>query len=250
MKDPSLVKYLLVAGQYSGSNISHHLIRHNFPECVDNNLWYKTHFNIEDDRYKEVANNPNLKIIFILSDPRDTATRLAYLENGWCYPVDCEEDYKYTVSYLDDVYYYITNLLRYYIKNFNDQLIVLKYEDAVYNTKNFLDRVGAFLNLKPLYIDDVKKYKHSIYKEVGSFRFYYPNAIIEEHYNRFIQFYERFNYQIHGHLDRYPGADLSKDYVDFNTHQYPAENYTVFLERNNVSINAELEERINGIIEI
>jgi hypothetical protein len=234
-------KYILVSWLHSGSCFSRELIRENFPECVDINLWGKTHWELSEETINVYR---KAKIFFILSDPRDTATRVGFIENGYAGGSFINEFSDYAFSnrnsyeYLNENFIKISNLLDFYQHTFGDQCIVLKYEDAYFNPEYFLNKVGEFLKLKALYIDDIRKYKHSIHKEIGIFNDYYNEYIINQHYNLNHYFYNRWEYPLDGYKQRFYIEDGGLEIL----------NYFELLKRNYVNINdPKLLDRIKNI---
>jgi hypothetical protein len=119
-------KYILVSWLHSGSCFARELIRENFPECVDMNFWGKTHWVLSEETlniYKDA------KIFFILSDPRDTATRVGFIENGYAADgfvhefTDKANSDRHSFEYLEENLFKITNLLSFY--KLNSVIIVL-----------------------------------------------------------------------------------------------------------------------------
>jgi hypothetical protein len=186
----------------------------------------------------------NAKIFFILSDPRDTAARVGFIENGtpangffYIYTPYANEN-RNSLEFLEENFNKTIELLNYYQDNYGDQCLVLKYEDAYFNQRYFLNTVGNFLKLKPLYIDDIRKYKHSIHKEIGIYDFYYTDDIINDHYNRHSDFYNQWNYPLEGYNKRYYHVDGQLEPL----------NYEQLLIKNNVNINdIEIRRRIKNI---
>jgi hypothetical protein len=233
--------YILVSWLHSGSCFSRELIRENFPECVNLDLWGKTHWKLTDltlEKYKDC------KIFFILSDPRDVAVRVGFIENGQ--PVNGFKNEfsleavnnRYSIEFLEENFNKISELLKFYQNNFGENCLVLKYEDAYLNPLNFVEKVGEFLNLKPLYIDDLRKYKHSIHKEIGIFNFYYSNEIINTHMSLHHEFYRFWKIPYEGYFDRY--------YV--NNGGLEELNYVNLLKKNSIDVDdVEIKKRIKNI---
>jgi hypothetical protein len=114
----------------------------------------------------------------------------------------------------------------------------LRYEDAYFYPEYFLNQVGDFLNLKPLYIDDVRKYKHTIHKEIGIFEDYYDDFILKKHYNLHFDFYNKWRYPVTGYTQRFYVENGGLEKLD----------YFETLTRNLVNINdPEIYERIKNI---
>lgn len=243
-------KFLLAGYRYSGVNFCRELIRENFPECVDRSLWWtdsydhKKHIPLNKSEFKWFEGR---KVFFILSDPRDTAARVAFLQNKlnsqpYEFSTKARND-MHGLQFLNEAIDLIITMVNFYTRHFGDNCIVLRYEDAYFNTTQFIDKVGAFLNLVPLYVDDVRKYKNSIHKDIGVFRFFYDGETLGRHYSKYRDFYEKWEYPYGGFENRF--------YTGPNNHGIPEIDYKTLLTRNNVSLFDEgIVDRIKGIKKI
>lgn len=228
-------KYYIVSWRMSGSEFSKEFIRENFPETVDMNVWAKSHIVLEDHIAQDLIKEANTKVFLIISDPREVAANIINFDAGTHlhrsdYPNHIYQNLKST-AFLSEVTNKQIQLIDNYKRQFGDNCIVLRYEDALFYQETFLNQVSNFLNLKPLYIDDVRKYKWSIYKNVGDFsKFFFPD-LLEEHYNEFKWFYDEWNYPKSGlQYNRYNWVHESKtDNVKQLT-----EDYSEMLRRNGV----------------
>jgi len=190
-------QYIMASWKYSGANFCRDLIKENFPECFNWGLWGKTHSILSIEAYKTVSNK-NIKIFLILADPRDVSAHIGYHENGWNCDKKDYSDYAYnhrdSLVFLNENMYKINELLSYYISKFKDSCLVLRYEDAYYNPDIFLNKVGKFLNLKPLNINDINKYRQDINRNIGVFPYYYSSETNEQHYKQYQNFYVKWGY--------------------------------------------------------
>jgi hypothetical protein len=228
-------KYYLVSWRMSGSEFSKELIRENFPETVDMNMWAKSHAVLEEHIAEDILREANTKVFVIISDPREVAANIINFDAGTHlhksdYPKHIYNNLK-SSTFLSEVTNKQIQLVDTYKRQFKDNCIVLRYEDALFYQDEFLDQVSNFLNLKPLFIDDVRKYKWSIYKNVGDFHKFFHLDILEEHYNEFRWFYDEWDYPKSGlQYNRYNWFHQSKtDNVKQLT-----EDYSSLLSRNGI----------------
>ena len=232
LKDNS---YYLVSWRMSGSEFCKEFIRENYPETVDMNLWAKSHAELEDNIAQDLLKEANTKVFLIISDPREVAANIINFDAGNHLHQTDYSNYVYqnlnSALFLAEVTNKQIQLIDTYKRQFKDNCIVLRYEDALFYQDKFLNQVSKFLNLEPLNIDDVRKYKWSIYKNVGDFsRFFYPD-VLEEHYNEFEWFYDEWDYPKSGlQYNRYNWIHESKtDNVKQLT-----EDYSELLRRNGI----------------
>jgi Sulfotransferase domain len=194
-------QYIIASWKYSGANFCRDFIKENFPECFNWELWGKTHSTLSIESYKTISNK-NIKIFFILADPRDVSANIGYLRNGWNCDKKDYSDYAYnhrdSLVFLNENLNIINKLLNYYTTKFKDNCLVLRYEDAYYNPDFFLKKVGSFLNLQPLNINDVDKYRQNINRDIGIFPYYYSSNIIDQNYKEYIGFYNQWRYEKNG----------------------------------------------------
>ena len=129
----------------------------------------KGHIIIGSGVTQRLIKESNTKVFMIISDPRE-ASNLIRFDNGLHL---LNHDYTHgtsdsnSVTFLNEVDKQI-ELINHYTKTFGDNCIVLRYEDFQ-NQNRFHNQVSKFIGYEPLGIDDVRKYKWSIYKNVGNF---------------------------------------------------------------------------------
>lgn len=206
-------KYLIASWRMTHSEYCKALIRENFPETVPKHHWAKTHIPLDDDILYNFIEPGFTKVFVIISDPREVAMNLIHFDNGiHLHQGDYKTDVSISAStakFLNEIVKKQKELIEYFTDNFGEDCIVLKYEDAFHHRLNFLDQVSNFLNLKPLDVDDVEKYRNSMYKNVGNFRQFFDEKVLEAHYDACKGFYddwgipedgwENYKYGWHGH---------------------------------------------------
>ena len=201
LREPiSLNKFLLVSWRMSGSEFCKEVIRENYPETIPLNYWAKSHINLDDELSKNLLDIANTKVFLIITDPREVAIHLSHFDGGQHLH---EFDYHLnhppnTVEFLNKVADKQIELIDTYKKQFGDNCIVLRYEDALFYQNTFLDKVSNFLGLESLGIDDIRKYKWSIYRNVGNFWHFYEEDILKQHYNEYKWFYNKWDYPENG----------------------------------------------------
>ena len=247
-KDLPLNKYLLVSWRMSGSEFSKELIRENFPELALNENWAKTHIVLDADIVNTLKKEAKTKVFVIITDPREVAMNIGFYENGlhlseFDYKLDTSKNLN-TSEFLNQVAQKQIDLIRFYKKEFKDDCIVLRYEDAVFNQSEFLKQVSDFTGLTPLYVDDARKYKWSIHKNVGDFHNFFTHGPLTRHYLGYKKFYKEYNYPEESiqHL-RYKWHGTSAiDRKETNS-------YKDMLVRNGVTLDREVIKRIESVDE-
>jgi len=228
-------KFLLVSWRMSGSEFCKELIRENYPETTPVNYWAKSHIILDDKVTRNLIDIADTKVFVVITDPREVAMNLVYFDNG---RHGLESDYEIgtltnhdSVQFLNEVADKQIDLINHYNKVFGDNCIVLRYEDAFHYQDKFLDRVSNFLGSEPLKIDDVRKYKWSIYKNVGDFNNFFDEDVLIEHYNEYRWFYEKWGYPNQGlQLLKY---NWHVGHPDVSNRQL-TEDYKEMLKRNGV----------------
>lgn len=247
-KDLKLNKYLLVSWRMSGSEFSKELIRENFPELALNEHWAKAHIAIGKEVLELLKKEANTKVFVIITDPREVAMNIGFYENGLHLS---EFDYKLgksknlnTSEFLNQVAQKQIDLIRYYKKEFADDCIVLRYEDAVFNQKIFLEQVSKFTKLKPLGVDNARKYKRSIHKNVGDFHNFFSHGPLTRHYLGYKKFYKEY---------KYPEQSLQNLKYDWHgassLELKNKSSYEQMLKENGVILDREILARIESIDE-
>jgi len=228
-------EYLLVGWRMVGSELSKELIRENFPETVDLTKWSKSHIPLKDDVFNEFIDVNKTKVFLIISDPREVAINIENFENGLhMYSKDyvSNPDGIGAVEFINEIADKQIELIESYKKQFGENCIVLRYEDVLWNQGKFLSEVSEFLDLEPLGIDDARKYKWSIHKNVGNFHRFFSEEVLRAHYEQYKPFYDEWKY----------------DYGGFQWLKYHWHTQNNTLERN---INDDYKEMLkrNGITE-
>jgi|TARA_B110000858_G_scaffold187282_1_gene231392 hypothetical protein len=229
-----LNKFLLVSWRMGGSEFCKELIRENYPETTPINHWAKSHIILDDELSCDLNDNVKTKVFVTISDPRDVAMNLFHFDNGFHLH---DSDYKIdrnnglhpnSTKFLNEVANKQIELIDYYTKTFGDNCIVLRYEDAFFYQEQFHDMVSNFLGYPPLGIDDIRKYKLSIYKNVGEMSKFFDKDVMDAHYNEYQWFYEKWNY---------PPTGLHHSKYDWKTNnsRQKTEDYNKMLERNGMS---------------
>jgi hypothetical protein len=191
-------KFLLVSWRMSGSEFCKELIRENYPETSDINDWAKSHIIMGNAVTSGLVDT---KVFVIITDPREVAMNLLHFDGGFhLHNHDYPDGILNTnsVSFLNNVADKQIELINHYKKEFGDNCIVLRYEDAFHHQSKFHDIVSNFLGLEPLRIDDVRKYKWSIYKNVGDFNRFFDKQVLDTHYNEYVGFYNKWEYPVDG----------------------------------------------------
>lgn len=253
---PQKNKYLLISWRMSGSEFCKEVIRENFPETVNADQWSKSHITLTDSTLSKFIDVKNTKVFLVISDPREIAINLIHFDNGIHnhtsdYKVDITKELG--VEYLNELVEKQINLINYYKKTFGENCIVLKYEDAIFNQDHFIIQVAEFLKLTPLFIDDARKYKWSIHKNVGYFHQFFDDEVLLEHYNQCQSFYEEWGYDYTGYQEcKYQWH--SDNSVQKNT----TNSYKEMLKRNGITLinsccltynDKELYDRVKDIDE-
>lgn len=247
-KDLPLNKYLLVSWRMSGSEFSKELIRENFPELALNEHWAKSHIILDADIVNTLKKEAKTKVFVIITDPREVAMNIGFYENGvhlteFDYNLDTNKNLN-TSEFLNQVAQKQIDLINFYQKEFGNDCVVLRYEDAAFDQKTFLNKVSKFVNLEPLGVDNARKYKRSIHKNVGHFHHFFTHGPLTRHYLGYKKFYEKFNYPQESlqHLKYDWHGSSSLDLREKS-------NYREMLKRNGVSLDREVLKRIEGIDE-
>lgn len=229
-------KFLLVSWRMSGSEFCKELIRENYPETTLLTQWAKSHTVLDNQISDDLINNAKTKVFMIITDPREVTMNLAHFDNGIH---GYEHDYTSgtraaydSVKFLNEVANKQIKLIDYYTKKFGKNCIVLRYEDAFHYQDDFHEKVSNFLGIDPLGIDDVRKYKWSIYKNVGEFFNFFKNETLDEHYISYKWFYDKWNYPIGGLANKKYNWNMNHPDV---TGRQKTENYVDMLKRNGIS---------------
>ena len=239
-------KLLLVSWRMSGSEFSKELIRENFPEFATNKLWCKSHVILNDELVQELKTEANTKVFVIITDPREIAMNVAFYENGmhlapYDYTLNSKKDTNNS-DFLNQIAQKQIELIRYYEEKFDDDCIVLRYEDAVFNQKTFLDKVSNFTGYTPLGVDDARKYKRSIHKNVGDFHNFFSHNALTRHYLGFKKFYRKY---------KYPSESLQALKYDWHGEHAldmkEEDSYEKMLLKNGVVLDREVLKRIADI---
>ena len=180
-KPIDLIKYMVVSWRMSGSEFSKEVIGENFQQCQYYKNWGKSHTQLPNEILGKLKYN-GVKIFFIICDPRDAVTHIINHDGDIHYHPDDFSEYanKYIneLVFLDENIQIIIDLLKYFQTNFGNNLIVLRYEDAINNRKKFLKQVGSFLNTEPFYVDDDEKYHSPICKKISVYPQKFNNEYI------------------------------------------------------------------------
>lgn len=244
------LKYLLVSWRLSGSEFARQLIRENFPETINIDLWGKSHMQIPP-QMTSILKKTKIKIFFIIADPRDVATHITFHDNGIHKYGDDYSTYAYnnplSIQFLNETADNVIKLYNFFNKNFKDNMIVLKYEDAVYHQEQFLNQVSNFINLKPLNIDDNNKYKCDVFKQIGVFELYYNENIFKKHYDNYSFFYKKWGYIVDGCQLRKNILKNKTLYIDFLNRNGIFSYEVPYNSNNGVFKNDLINNRISGI---
>lgn len=193
--------FLLVSWRMSGSEFTKSFIYENYNTIADDNVWGKAHA-VLDIFTAEALINAGTKVIVVITDPREVAANLLFFDNGLHhYNLDYKTNKNKStnsVDFLNEVASKQIQLINYYTNTFKDNCIVVRYEDTLFFQDGFHSKISKFLNLVPLNIDGASKYRNSMYKNVGHFKWFFPNSIIKKHYNKYKDFYEKWNYPYDG----------------------------------------------------
>jgi hypothetical protein len=187
-------EFLLVSWRMSGSEFIRELIRENFPSTNNIRKWGKSH-TILPNNYKRIFKKTQTKIIFTIADPRDVAAHIKTYENGIHFHTgDNFTDIENETLFLYENLKKIANLLSYYYNTFKDNIIILKYEDAINDRNKFLRRVSNFLKEKPLNVDNKQKYDSPIHKPIGIYHKHFKVNSINFHTKQNEIFYKKWKY--------------------------------------------------------
>lgn len=248
-KDLKLNKYLLVSWRMSGSEFSKELIRENFPELALNEHWAKAHIALDREILELLKKEANTKVYVIITDPREVAMNIGFFENGlhfsnFDYKPANSKNFTYSSEFLNQVAQKQIDLIRYYKEEFADDCIVLRYEDAVFNQTKFLKQVCDFTGYTSLNVDDARKYKWSIHKNVGDFHNFFSQGNLTRHYLGYKKFYKEYNYPKESiqHLKYKWHGTSAVDRKETN-------NYREMLIRNGVTLDREVNKRIENVDE-
>lgn len=222
-------KYILAGWRMVGAETCKELIRENFPETVNLNHWSKTHAKIETETLNEFIDTDQTKVFLIISDPREVALNVRYFDNGLHIEQEDYDDIA-EVAFLNSIVDKQIELIKSYKSQFGNNCIVLKSEDAIYNQDKFLGSVSKFLDLEPLGVDDSRKYKWSIHKNIGNFHRFFKESVLREHFTKCKSFYDEWGYDYGGY------AYLKYDWhTQYNTlERNIKEDYNEMLKRNGV----------------
>lgn len=191
-------KYILAGWRMVGAEVCKELIRENFPETANLNHWSKTHAKIEPAALDEFIDTDQTKVFLIISDPREVALNSRYFDNGLHIEQEDYDDIA-EVAFLNSIVDKQVELIKSYKSQFGNNCIVLKSEDAIYNQDKFLGSVSKFLNLEPLGVDDSRKYKWSIHKNIGNFHSFFKESVLREHFTKCKSFYDEWGYDYGGY---------------------------------------------------
>ena len=201
-------KFFIVSWRMAGSEFCKELIRENYPQTQNINHWGKSHTTL-DSKYVSDLLNVGTKVFVAITDPREVAMNLFYFDNGLHLH---DSDYKNAtckvdkqlgiepnfIDLLNDVTDKQIELINTYKEQFGDNCIIVRYEDALYYQNKFHNIVSKFLKTTPIGIDEVTKYKWSIYKNVGDFNQFFDENDLHKHYNQYKSFYEKWEYPKEG----------------------------------------------------
>ena len=194
-------KFLLVSWRMSGSEFTKSLILENFNSLTNTQQWGKSH-SIIDSTTAEALKAAGTKIIVVITDPREVAANLLFFDNGLHY---YSSDYKIprersinSVEFLNSVAKKQVELIKFFSSMFQENCIVVRYEDALFFQEKILSKLSKFFNLIPSNIDGVGKYRDSKYKNVGHFHNFFSKSVSEKHYKLYKTFYEKWDYPFEG----------------------------------------------------
>ena len=201
-------KFFIVSWRMAGSEFCKELIRENYPQTQNINHGGKSHTTLDSKCVDDLL-NVGTKVFVAITDPREVAMNLLYFDNGLHLH---DSDYKNAtckvdkqlgiqpnfIELLNDVADKQIELIDTYKKQFGDNCIVLRYEDALHYQDKFHNKVSKFLGTIPKGVDGVTKYKWSIYKNVGNFHQFFDRKNLLEHYNQYKSFYEKWDYGFGG----------------------------------------------------
>ena len=228
-------KFLLVSWRMGGSEFTKELIRENFPETTNINHWAKSHIILNNDISEKLV-ELGTKVFVVISDPREVALNLVYFDRGMHIGTYDYEMWRYnnitnSKEFFNEVADKQIDLINYYKRVFGDNCIVLRYEDALYYQTDFLNKVSNFLGTEPLGIDDVRKYKRSIYKNVGDFTRFFTEDVLTMHFHEYREFYKEWDYPFKGlHLLKYDWHAKNKSV----SKRQVTEDYQKMLKRNGI----------------
>lgn len=187
-------EYLLTSWRMSGSEYIRESIRENFKSTYDIKKWGKAHASLPH-KYQNIFKRNNLKIIFCIADPRDVAAHIIFHEDGSHLHRGDFSNPEDEMLFLEENFMKINSLINFYSKMFGQNMIILKYEDAVNNRNVFLNHVSKFLGEKPLRKDDNKKRESPIYKPIGIYHNHFSKKLINHHTQNHINFYRNWGYE-------------------------------------------------------
>lgn len=194
-------KYLLVSWRMSGSEFCRAAIYENFEKIDRGPNWSKSH-SILDKKTTNILKKAGTKVVVVITDPREVATNILHFDNGnHHYPFDFPTlDYNNPDlrKFLDLNVEKQIELIDFYRKEFKENCLVVRYEDALYYPEYFQDRVAEFVNEEPLRVDGVEKYKKSMYKNCGYFHRFFPLDDIKGNYEAYRHFYDEWYYPLYG----------------------------------------------------
>ena len=238
-------EYLLVGWRMVGSELSKELIRENFPETVDLTKWSKSHVPLEDKVIDEFIDVNKTKVFLVISDPREVAINILNFDNGLhMYSKDYinNPDDIRAVEFMNEIADKQIQLIESYTKQFGDNCIVLRYEDVLWNQGKFLGEVSEFLELEPLGIDDSRKYKWSIHKNVGNFHTFFSEEVLRAHYEQYKPFYDTWKYDYGGFQWLKYHWHTQYNTLDRNIN----DDYKKMLERNGITEDNPRTDGIDG----
>ena len=194
-------KYLLVSWRMSGSEFCREAIFENFESIQTGPYWSKSH-SILDKKITKTLKKAGTKVVVVVTDPREVAMNILHFDNGnHHYPFDyptLDHGNPNLRELLDLTVEKEAELINFYRKEFKENCLIVRYEDAVFYPEYFQDRVADFINEEPLRIDGVEKYKKSMYKNCGYFHRFFPLDDIKGNYHTYREFYDEWYYPLYG----------------------------------------------------
>jgi len=199
--DAQNTDFLLVGWRMSGTEFVRETIRENFPSTYNIRKWGKTHTPLIDEYLPQLIQQ-NTKIIFSLADPRDVAAHILdwrggqhihHAEDQWGFDIVDEPNH---IQFLNANLNKITELYDYFHTHFGNNMLTLRYEDAMNNRSLFLSQVEYFLGETPLNIDNKEKYSPevTICKPIGVYLNKFTQSNLDAHVRDNIGFYREWKY--------------------------------------------------------
>lgn len=192
--------FFLAGWRLSGTEFIRESIRENFPSTSEITKWGKSHC-VLPEKYYEPLLKRQTKVIFCLADPRDVATHILTWRQGQ--HIHTQDEWEFhshdpsnNVRFLNDNLRKITEMLEFFSGTFGENMLTLRYEDAVNDRPHFLRQVSDFLGEDPLNVDNEEKYlpEVSIYKPIGIYSSKFSPKDVDEHLRENIGFYRKWKY--------------------------------------------------------